>query len=238
MSHGRHRRGALESGVQRRSRAARVERSRVERGRPWLAALAGALAVAAALLAALVSDPRLLRVAVLLAIAAAIPFGVAATSSGDRRLTDEVLALRASVDELLRRPLPAAPAPAVALAVASSGAATTLTAGNAGQPPYALPMSVAAERTDIRLSEFELAAAGAMAGPADDRRAGSQGLRLPLVQAALRAGTAAENGSAELAEDVAGGAGGGLGEPARADRRPLILDLVALENEVDARPAR
>src|SRR4051794_10854414 len=93
---GRHRRGAMERTTGRHARPAGRERVR-----PWLVSLAGALALAAAGLAAVVDDPRLLRLCVLLAIAAAVPFGLAMTTvatADGRRLAAEVAALRAAVD--------------------------------------------------------------------------------------------------------------------------------------------
>jgi hypothetical protein len=187
-----------------------------EAGRPWLAVLAGVLAVAAALLAALVSDPRLLRLAVLLAITAAIPFGIAATSTtGNRRLADEVAMLRGLVEELARRPQPAALPPTVALAVASSASGVHAT-GSSGPPAYTtVPITVTSERPDVPpVLDIDLRALTAAAD--DDDPAARPALRLPLVQAALR--------------DV--DALAGAREWSAATSSPYVVDLTALESEL------
>ncbi|MFL6137663.1 MAG: hypothetical protein ACJ74O_07675 [Frankiaceae bacterium] len=204
--HGRHSRGAVErSGPRPLSFPA-------DRLRPWLAALAGSLAAAAASLAAVVDDPRLLRLAVLLAIAAAVPFGVAtmtATVAEGRRLAGEVAALRSTVEMLARRPGPVS-APPTVFALASSYAAVPAPVPASASMP-AGHRWIDADRSDVK---------------GDLRRDDVQqpqtgGVRLPLVQAALRATAGATTSSA----------GGGERRPGAG--RPLVLDLVALEDEVD-----
>jgi hypothetical protein len=196
-------------------RPRRARQATTDGTRPLLAALAGVLAVAAALLTALVDDPRLLRLAVLLAIAAAIPFGIAATSgTSNRRLADEVATLRGLVEELTRRPQPLPPA--VALAVASSAGALSGSALSSGAQQRAtyttVPITVTSERPDVPpVLDIDLRTPVVDDDPDSVTR---PALRLPLVQAALRDAEA----RARAGEAPAGA--------------PFVLDLAALEQHL------
>jgi hypothetical protein len=181
-----------------------------------LAIAGGVLVVAAALLAALVDDPRLLRVAVLLAIAAAasIPAALRGLGGSDaRRLAAEVTQLRAAVDTLAQRPVAVAAPPTVYAVASSYAAAASSTSAPIGSPVHRV-VDVGAGTELVGLD----AGAGANAAGANgtDRPA----LRLPLVQAALRASYEGEPASAQA------------GQPTLT---PLVLDLVALEDEIDLR---
>jgi hypothetical protein len=226
--HGRHRRGAIERAT------VRPLPSTADRLRPWLAALAGALAAAAASLAAVVDDPRLLRLAVLLAIAAAVPFGIAtmtATVAEGRRLAGEVAALRAAVDVLARRPEPVS-APPTVFALASSYAAVPAPVPAAASLP-AGHRWIDTDRSDGRPDVRRDVNGDLRREDARQPRTSSEA-RLPLVQAALRATASTSASSASAAA-----AAGQSRERRPATGRPLVLDLVALEDEVDVpgRPA-